>query len=92
MDRKGDTRASAPVTAASAPRSTGWRRAMPLVSATLLGGVVAGLVVWRLAGLEPTAPAVSRFIITLPERFPGESGWIRPDYFARWSPHHVSRE
>ena len=80
----GDTRASAPVTAASAPRSTGWRRAMALVSATLLGGVVTGLVVWRLAGPVPTAPAVSRFVITLPESAPlaSQAGYdliISPD-------------
>ena len=80
----GDTRASAPATTASAPQSTAWRRAMPLVSATLLGGVVTGLVVWRLAGPVPTAPAVSRFVITLPESAPlaSQAGYdliISPD-------------
>ena len=47
------------------PKRPLWARAMPLVSAVVIGGVLSGAAVWKLRP-TPTADAVTRFAVTLP--------------------------
>ena len=52
--------------AVAAPLGAAWRRAMPLVLASLaVGAIIAGLAVWNLQP-TPVSPPVSRFAIPLP--------------------------
>jgi eukaryotic-like serine/threonine-protein kinase len=56
--------AAAPVV--EVPQRSFWTRAIPVVSALVIGGILAGVATWYLRP-EPAAGAVTRFAVTLPQ-------------------------